>query len=122
MLYEDKVILEIIGQILMGGFFIVQGVKNAMKPAMVLGRLRDYKFPYPMLIMWIGIAMMFTGGGLLIFDFHTQAGALILLVFTSLATAIFQRWWTLDDPVRRPYNYLMFFYNVFIMGALLLLI
>ena len=109
MLYEDKAIIEIIGQILIGGFFIVQGVKNAMKPTTVLGRLEDYKCPYPMLIMWIGIAMMFTGGGLLIFNFHTQAGALILLVFTALATAIFQRWWTVDALVRRPYNYLIFF-------------
>ena len=122
MLYENKEALEIIGQVLMGSFFVFQGTKNAIKPAMVLGRLSGYRFPFPMLVMWIGILMMYSGGVLLIFDYYTRMGAIILLVFTFLATVIFQRWWTIEDPVRRPYNFLMFFYNLFIMGALLLLI
>ena len=122
MFYADKEILDIVGQAIMGGYFIIQGTKNAIQPKMVVGRLADYKFPFPYAVMWIGILMMYTGGAMLLLDFRTSIGAAILLVFTALATAIFQRWWTVEDPVRRPYNFLMFFYNVFIMGALLLLI
>ena len=121
MLYENKELLEMLGQAVMGSYFIFQGTKNILSPAMVLGRLQTYKFPYPKAILWFGIVMMYSGGALVLFDYYTELGASILFVFTLLATAIFQRWWTVEDPVRRPYNYLMFFYNVFIMGALLLL-
>jgi uncharacterized membrane protein YphA (DoxX/SURF4 family) len=122
MFFENKDVLEITAQLVMGGFFIVQATKNAMKPDMVIGRLQTYKFPAPKVVMWFGILMMYTGGALLMIDAYADFGAAILIIFTFTATLIFQRWWTVEDPVRRPYNYLMFFYNVFIMGALLLLI
>lgn len=121
MLYVDKTILQTIAQCVMGGFFIFQGIKNLLKPGMVIGRFESYKFPAPKLFLWFGVGMLWLGGTLVILDFQTRLGAMILLLFTLLATVIFQRWWTVSDPVRRPYNFLMFFYNVFIMGALLLL-
>jgi uncharacterized membrane protein YphA (DoxX/SURF4 family) len=122
MFFENKDVLEITAQFVMGGFFIIQATKNAMKPDMVFGRLQTYKFPAPKAVMWFGILMMYTGGALLMTDVYADFGAAILIIFTFMATLIFQRWWTVEDPVRRPYNYLMFFYNIFIMAALLLLI
>ena len=121
MYYADKTIIEIIAQLIMGGFFIFNGFKNALKPGMVLGRLSGGNYPAPKVLLWIGLAMMWIGGVLVVLDYHTRIGAIILFVFTLLATVIFQRWWTVEDPVRRPYNFMMFFYNAFIMGALLLL-
>ena len=121
MFYADKTVLEIIAQLVMGGFFIFNGFKNALKPGMVLGRLTGADYPAPRLILWAGLAMMWIGGALVAIDYQTRIGAVMLFVFTLLATIIFQRWWTVEDPARRPYNFLMFFYNVFIMGALLLL-
>ncbi len=122
MFYADKTILELIAQLTMGGFFLFQGGKNLMKPAMVIGRLEAYNFPQPKLFLWTGVGLMWTGGVLVVLDFYTSVGASLLLVFTFLATVIFQRWWTVSDPAKRPYNFLMFFYNIFIMGALLLLL
>lgn len=122
MFYADKTTPEFLGQVIMGSFFLFQGVKNLMKPAMVLGRFEAYRFPMPKLFLFTGVGLMWTGGVLLVLDYYTSLGAGLLLVFTLLATVIFQRWWTVNDPIRRPYNFLMFFYNVFIMGALLLLL
>lgn len=122
MFYADKTLIQMLAQIIMGGFFVFQGMKNVMKPEMVLGRFENYKFPQPKIFLWLGVLMMWVGGGLVVADYYTQIGAVMLLLFTVLATAIFQRWWTVEDPVRRPYNFLMFFYNVFIIGALMLLL
>jgi len=108
-LYQDKELLAAIGQAVMGGVFIFQGLKNARNPGMVLGRIEICNFRIPKVFLWIGLLMMFTGGALVLFDYQARAGALVLFIFTLLATAIFQRWWTLDDPVRRPYDFLMFF-------------
>jgi uncharacterized membrane protein YphA (DoxX/SURF4 family) len=122
MFYADKALLESIGQAVMGAYFVFQAGKNARDPKMVLGRLEGYRFPQPKLILWVGLSMMIGGGTLLLIDYWTSLGAVILFVFTLLATVIFQRWWTVADPVRRPYNFLMFCYNVFIMAAMLTLI
>ena len=106
----------------MDAFFVIQATKNLLTPAMVLTRFSDLGFPAPKLFLLAGVLMMYVGGISLVIDYNVRVGATILLVFTFLATIIFQRWWTVSDPMRRPYNYLMFFYNVFIMGALLLLL
>jgi len=120
--YTDKAFHESLGQFVMGAYFVFQGFKNLYSPGMVLGRFEGYGFPTPRLFLYAGVTMMLVGGVLVAADIHAAVGAWILLVFTALATIIFQRWWTVKDPVRRPYNFLMFFYNVFILGALLLLV
>ncbi len=121
MFYAHATTLEIIAQTIMGGFFIFNAFKNGIKPDMVIGRLTAAGYPAPKMILWAGLAMMLGGGILVVLDYQTQIGAFILFFFTFSATIMFQRWWTVEDPLRRPYNFMMFFYNVFIMGALLLL-
>jgi uncharacterized membrane protein YphA (DoxX/SURF4 family) len=121
MFYADATVLEIAAQVVMGGFFIFNAFKNGIKPDMVIGRLTAAGYPAPKMIHRAGLAMMLAGGALVVLDYQTQIGALILFFFTFLATIMFQRWWTVEDPLRRPYNFMMFFYNLFIMGALLLL-
>ncbi len=55
-------------------------------------------------------------------DWHTDIGAIILSVFTLLASAIFHRFWLMDDPLRRHMHLSILFSNIAVLGALLLLI
>jgi len=44
----------------------------------------------------------------------------LLIVFTALATSVFHRYWRMEDPMRAEYHFLLLSYNVFVVGALLL--
>ena len=43
-------------------------------------------------------------------------------MFTVLASAIFHRFWTVEDPLRRHLHLSFVFSNIAVIGALLLLI
>jgi len=53
---------------------------------------------------------------------RADIGALCLIAFTALATAIFHRFWQRSDPMQRRISKLFFMSNVAIVGGLLLLI
>ena len=46
----------------------------------------------------------------------------VLPVFTVLASAIFHRFWLMDDPLRRHMHLSILFSNIAVIGALLLLV
>jgi len=121
-LYEGHSTLEIAGQVIMAVFFIFQGVKNVLKWRWNVGRLVAYHIPLPNLFLASGFAFQFTGAVLLLFDLYTRAAVLILIFFTVMATAVFHRYWRMEDPVRAEYHFLLMTYNGFVIGALLLLL
>jgi len=75
----------------------------------------------PYVTLWIGFAMQAVGGVMVAADWHTDIGSVILIVFTVLASAIFHRFWTMDDPLRRHMHLSILFSNVAVIGGLLLL-
>ncbi len=119
-MYADHTITQAVGQAIIAVYFIWQGVKNVLLWNVNAGRLRDKGFPGH-LSLTIGFILQFTGAFLVLFDWHTQTGAILLIVFTALATAIFHRYWTMTDP-QRTYHFLLMSCNFCITGALLMLI
>lgn len=119
-MYADHSITEAVGQAIIAIYFIWQGVKNVLLWDVNVARLRDKGLPGP-LSLTIGFALQFTGAFLVLFDWQTEAGSILLIVFTLLATAIFHRYWTMTDP-QRTYHFLLMSCNFCITGALLLLL
>ena len=64
---------------------------------------------------------MFTPTVMVTVGYRVDIGAVLLLVFTFTATAIFHRYWQMDDPVRRNYHMLLGLANVGLTGGLLLI-
>ncbi len=121
---DDGNPLALAGQSLIVLFFLVAGLCN-LEPARVrdhIERMRALGTPLPALAHWIGIAMQFTGCALLIAGWHATAGAWLLMVFTVAATAIFHRYWTVQDPFRRNVSRVMLLNNLGILGGLMLLL
>jgi uncharacterized membrane protein YphA (DoxX/SURF4 family) len=77
--------------------------------------------PYAKPALIAGFAMQFMGGLLVALDWHRALGALILIVFTVLATAIFHQYWRIEDPLRRHLHVSFIYSNCGIVGGLLLL-
>jgi putative oxidoreductase len=116
--------LDTAGRLLIVIFFLVAGLGN-----MTRARIRDHiermaasGMPAAAPAFWFGITLQFTGCALLLAGWHADTGALLLIVFTLAATAIFHRFWQADDPVKRNLGRLFFLNNTAITGGLLLLL
>jgi len=117
-------LLETAGRLLLVIFFIVAGLSN-MTPARIrdhIERMAAGGVPAATPVFWLGIALQFTGCALLLTGWHANIGALCLIIFTLTATAIFHRFWLLDDPIKRNLGRLFFLNNTAITGGLLLLL
>ena len=68
------------------------------------------------------MTLQFTGCALVLSGWHARAGVICLIVFTVVANALFHRFWTATDPVRRNTLRLMLLNGIAITGGLLLLL
>ena len=123
MFYEDKTILETVGQILISVLFLGTLIINATtKVKQHVDRMKVMAIPYPVILLWIGFLIQAIGGTLLILDLYTNIGASLLIVFTIAASIIFHRFWNVREPLRRHLHLSFIFSNCAIVGALLLLV
>ena len=122
MFYENHTTLEVAGQLMIVTLFLGTLVINATtKVKQHADRMAAMGIPMPYLALWIGFAMQAVGGVMVAADWHTDIGSVTLIVFTVLASAIFHRFWTMDDPLRRHMHLSILFSNVAVIGGLLLL-
>ncbi len=122
-MYQDHTGLQIAGQLLIAFLFLGTGIVNAAtKFTQHLERMQAVGVPHARLALIGGFAMQLAGGTLIALDWHRQAGAAVLIVFTVIATAIFHQYWGVEDPLRRHLHVSFIFSNCGIVGGLLLLI
>ena len=118
--------LDSAGRLLIVAFFLIVGLRN-LQPHQVedhIERLKAYGTPFltAAQTFWAGVAVEFVGIALLLFNWHPAIGALCLILFTVLATALMLRFWEVDDPGKRTGMQNGFFTNVAVVGGLLLLL
>ena len=122
-MYADHTTLEIVGQLLIAFLFLgTAAINSTMKVRQHAERIAAQGIPAPYAVLWTGFAMQYAGAIMIALDIWTDTGAVILIVFTALATAIFHRFWEVGDPLRRHLHQAFLFSNCAICGGLLLLI
>ena len=116
--------LDIAGRQLIVVFFLVTGIANLTKARIAdhIERMAGFGVPFPGTAFWIGIALQFTGCGLIVAEWHAATGVVLLMVFTIAATSIFHRFWQKSDPLQRNISRLTLLGNLAILGGLLLLL
>jgi putative oxidoreductase len=123
-LHADHSPLAIAGHVFIALLFIIQGLGALPRErfAFHTKRLRERLIPGPAFVLICGLAMMLAGGLMVMLDIYAQVGARMLIVFTVVATLLFQNFWTISDPVRRREKRGTFFNNLAVLGGLLLLV
>jgi uncharacterized membrane protein YphA (DoxX/SURF4 family) len=124
MIYADATWLDTVGRLLIVGFFLTAGAFN-VQPARVkdhIERLGQFGVPLPAVALWLGMTLQFAGCALVLTGWHADIGVLCLIVFTVTANALFHRFWTATDPMRRNTLRLMLLNGIAITGGLLLLL
>ncbi len=121
-MFDGQSALHITGQLLIAFLFLATGIINAgWKFQQHFDRMIDAGVPLARPALIIGFAMQFAGGAMLALDYRVSLAAIILIIFTVAATAIFHRFWLIDDPLRRHLAVSFVFNNLGIVGGLLLL-
>lgn len=124
MLHTDHTLIKVAGDVLVGLVFLTQALGALPKSRFEFhsGRLRDRNIPAPSFVLICGLAMMFAGSAMVMLDVYPGIGAVLLIVFTVIATVLFQNFWTISDAVKRREKRGAFFNNLAILGGVLLVL
>jgi putative oxidoreductase len=114
--------LLLIGRVLIGLIFVESGWRKLTGMDAFVTSLANRHVPYATVLGWIGAGVEFAGGLALVLGAWTRCGALMLIVFTIIATLIGHRYWEIADAAARRMQQSHFAKNVTIIGGLVLLL
>jgi uncharacterized membrane protein YphA (DoxX/SURF4 family) len=112
------------GGVLIVLFYLIMGLYSLTREEtrVAITRMAELGVPFPAVAFWIGLALQFAGIVLVASDWHAEVGIYLLIFCTVTASAIFHRFWTMQDPFRRAVSRRMLLHNMAIVGGLLLLL
>jgi putative oxidoreductase len=120
-MFQDHTPPQAAGQLLLAFAFLATGIRNAgWKFGQHLDRMLAYRVPRARLALTAGLALQFTGATLLALDLRRPLAAALLIAFTIAASAIFHRWWRVNDPLLRHLHLSNLLVNCGVVGGLLL--
>jgi putative oxidoreductase len=124
MFHADHSILQALGYVLVGSVFISQAVGTLPRARFAnhANKLREKGFPLANLVLACALGMMLAGGAMVILDIYPRIGGWMLIVFTVIATLLYQNFWSIEDPVRRREKRGTFFNNLAILGGLFIIV
>jgi len=119
----DPTLLDSFGRLLVVIGFMAAAIRNVISRDQIedhVARLAATNAPMPRFAFWFGTAFEVIGCIMLAVDYHPATGALILLIFTVVATALLLRWWEAAEPKRSGMQN-GFNANIAVCGGLMLL-
>jgi uncharacterized membrane protein YphA (DoxX/SURF4 family) len=120
-MFQDHTPLQAAGQLLLALAFLASGIRNLFwKFSQHADRMAALGVPWAKTALVMGFVLNFLGAFSLATDVHRSWGAALLLAFTLLASAIFHRWWRVQDPLLRHLHIGNLLVNAGVAGGLLL--
>lgn len=107
----------VVGRILIAPLFLVSGFHKITGFSAVTGTMAKAGMPFPEVLLVGAIVLELGGGLMLLLGWHARWGALLLALFTVVATLMFHRFWALEAAqYRGQLNHFM--KNLAILGGL----
>jgi uncharacterized membrane protein YphA (DoxX/SURF4 family) len=115
-------VLELIGRILFGSYFVYTGLGfHVPKTKMAEQYAASVKFPLPQLAGWPTGVWMTAAGLSIALGIWPDIGCLMLAAFAIPAALYFHRFWEVEDPNFKQFQQGYFGRNVIIVGACLVI-
>jgi putative oxidoreductase len=115
-------ILILIGRVILGLFFVIAGVRNLAAFADRVATAKTvYGWQMPAPVVALGFLMQLVGGLAVLFGVLAVWGALLLILFLVVATALFHNFLMFSGKDRDPHLYLTLV-NVTLIGFCLMVI
>ena len=113
-------VLFLIGRILVGGFFLMNGFNHFANATMMAGYAQSKGTPGAMAaIIGTGVLLVL-GGASFLLGFHPTIGTGLLILFLLGVTFKIHNFWTIADPQARMNEQAHFGKNVTMIGFLLM--
>jgi len=97
---ETQAILWFVGRLLLGGLFVVAGIRHFFILPPVTQAIAARGIPAAILVLLSGTAFEIVAGLALIFDFYPARAALGLAAFTVAASVLLLNFWDMEGPAR----------------------
>jgi len=97
-------LLFILARLLLGGAFVLFGLRNIGNLERLTGAMTAKGLPQARLLMMTGIAMQIVGGAMVATGVLAAWGAAILIVFLYVAVYLFHDFWRFAGPERKPHE------------------
>jgi len=115
-------ILFVIGRILYGGFFIMNGLNHFRQYGMLKGYAASKGVPAPgSAVMVTGLLILFGGLGVVL-GIYIQWAVLALALFLIPVSLKMHNFWSVSDPMMRMAEAVNFSKNTALLGASLILL
>jgi putative oxidoreductase len=115
--------LFVLGRILLGGFFLMNGLNHLfLKRGMLTGYARSKGVPSPTLAVVVTGLMLALGGLGIIFWMYIEISIWLLVIFLFFTSIMMHKFWSESDPQNKMMEMTQFMKNMAIMGALLVII
>jgi len=92
--------LLIVGRVLLGGLFVVGGLRHFFILPIITDAMRQQGVPWPRLVLLAGTMFEIAAGGLLMIGFFALPAAIGLVLFTIAASVMMMRFWSLEGDAR----------------------
>ncbi len=112
--------LSLAGRLLIAALFLPAGISKITGFAGTVGYIGSVGLPLPAVGAALAIAVEVLGGLALIVGYQTRLAALVLALFTFVASFFFHAYWSV--PAEQAFmQQLLFFKNIAVAGGLLVL-
>lgn len=111
-----------VGRILLGGFFLFNGLNHFIGLQNLSGYAASKGVPAPTLAVIVTGLLLAVGGLAILFGRYVQIGLWALVIFFVFVTPWMHGFWAVQDPQQRMVEMIMFLKNVALLGSVLLLL
>ena len=113
--------LTFLGRLLMASLFLPAGIAKLTGFAATVGYIASVGMPMPAVSAVIALIVEVAGGIALVIGFGTRTAALVLAVFTLVASFFFHAYWAAPAEQHMIVS-LLFYKNIAVVGGLLFLV
>lgn len=112
----------LIGRILFGGLFVLNGVNHFRNRAAMTGYTAYKGVPAPAAATLLSGAWLLISGLSIVLGIRPRLGALMVALFLLVVTPVMHNFWTVTDQAQRLGEFINFSKNVALLGAALMLL
>jgi putative oxidoreductase len=111
----------LLGRVLFSIFFVYAAYGHWARRAMMTGYAKQMRMPLPDVAGWPTGLWLLVGALSVALGVWPDVGALMLGVFVIVAATFFHRFWEIDDQAQRQMQTQLFFRNVIVLAAVLIM-
>jgi putative oxidoreductase len=105
------------GRVLLGGFFIVSGLRHFQHLPMMAGFTGSKGVPSPKLAVMVSGLMIILGGISILLGVRPHWGIALVTLFLLPVTFLMHQYWKHTDPMMRINDQVNFMKNIALLGA-----